>query len=82
MSSKICRSVPSFCTAYVVSKDGSSSVYARGPEIDAPSGSGVPKGNYSTSSSEVFSEDSSQISGIVSLVVKLTPSISHMLIPF
>ncbi|KAM0861588.1 hypothetical protein ACQ4PT_045796 [Festuca glaucescens] len=60
-SSKICKSVPSFCTAYVVSKDGSSSVYTPGSEIDAPTGSGVPKGNCSSSSTEVFSEDSSQL---------------------
>ncbi|KAM0911287.1 hypothetical protein ACQ4PT_013557 [Festuca glaucescens] len=58
-SSKICKVVPSFCTAYVVSKDGSSSVYAPGSEIDVTSGSGVPKGNCSSSSTEVFSEDSS-----------------------
>uniref|UniRef100_A0ACD5ZGV9 Uncharacterized protein n=1 Tax=Avena sativa TaxID=4498 RepID=A0ACD5ZGV9_AVESA len=66
MSSRICKSVPSFCTAYVVSKDGLSSVYAPGSETDTPSRSGwVPKGNYcSSSETEVFSDDSSQISDL------------------
>ncbi|XP_051225291.1 U-box domain-containing protein 35 isoform X2 [Lolium perenne] len=63
-SSKICKGVPSFCTAYIVSKDGSSSVYAPGSGIDATTGSGVPKGNSSSSSTEVFSEDSSLVSDL------------------
>ncbi|KAM0853262.1 hypothetical protein ACQ4PT_051205 [Festuca glaucescens] len=62
MSSKICKSVPSFCTAYVVSKDGLSSVYAPGSEIGSPSGSRVPKGSCSSSSSEIFSDGTSSIS--------------------
>ncbi|KAK1606910.1 hypothetical protein QYE76_030583 [Lolium multiflorum] len=63
-SSKICKGVPSFCTAYIVSKDGSSSVYAPGSGIDATTGSGVPKGNSSSSDTEVFSEDSSLVSDL------------------
>ncbi|XP_051183935.1 U-box domain-containing protein 52 [Lolium perenne] len=61
-SSKICKSVPSFCTAYVVSKDGLSSVYAPESEIGSPSGSRVPKGSCSSSSSELFSDGTSSIS--------------------
>uniref|UniRef100_A0ACD5W6Y3 Uncharacterized protein n=1 Tax=Avena sativa TaxID=4498 RepID=A0ACD5W6Y3_AVESA len=64
MSSKICKSVPSFCTAYVVSKDGLSSVYDPGSGTGTPSGSGVPKGNCSSSETEVFSDDSSLISDL------------------
>ena len=77
MSSKICKSLPSFCTAYIVSKDGLSSVYSSGSESDLPSGSGVPKGNDSSSSSEVFSDGTSSISGKASAVVKLTPHFVH-----
>ena len=81
-SSKICKSVPSFCTSYVVSKDGLSSVYVPGSESDLPSGSGVPKGSDSSDTTEVFSDGTSSISGKASPVVKLTPNISHVSPPF
>ena len=57
-SSKICKSVPSFCTAYVVSKDGLSSVYASESESGLPSGSLVPKGNSESSETEEFIDSS------------------------
>ncbi|VAI25748.1 unnamed protein product [Triticum turgidum subsp. durum] len=57
-SSKICKSVPSFCTAYVVSKDGLSSVYASESESGSPSGSLVPKGNSGSSETEEFIDSS------------------------
>ncbi|KAM3316851.1 hypothetical protein ACQJBY_034800 [Aegilops geniculata] len=57
-SSKICKSVPSFCTAYVVSKDGLYSVYASESESGSPSGSLVPKGNSESSETEEFIDSS------------------------
>lgn len=38
-SSKICKNVPSFCTAYLVSKDGLSSLYSSALESDLASSS-------------------------------------------
>ncbi|CAM0871299.1 unnamed protein product [Alopecurus aequalis] len=63
-SSKICKSVPSFCTVYLVSKDGLSSVYAPGSENDLPSVSGVSDGNGSSSDTEVFTDGTSSISDL------------------
>ncbi|XP_044983336.1 U-box domain-containing protein 52-like isoform X2 [Hordeum vulgare subsp. vulgare] len=59
-TTKICKSVPSFCTAYVVSKDGLSSIYASESESGSPSGSLVPKGNSESSETEEFITDSSR----------------------
>jgi hypothetical protein len=77
-SSKICKGVPSFCTVYVVSKDESSLVYVPGSKIDVTSGSGVPKGNSSSSNTEVFSEDSSLVSG--NMLQAVTERVSKILL--
>uniref|UniRef100_A0A0D9VN84 RING-type E3 ubiquitin transferase n=1 Tax=Leersia perrieri TaxID=77586 RepID=A0A0D9VN84_9ORYZ len=53
-SSKICKSVPSFCTAFLVSKDGLSSVYSSALEAD--SASSIPTSNHVSSKSDALSD--------------------------
>ncbi|KAL5209260.1 hypothetical protein ABZP36_004883 [Zizania latifolia] len=50
-SSKICKSVPSFCTTYLVSKDGLSSVYSS--ELEGDMASSVPKRKHGLSSRSI-----------------------------
>lgn len=61
---KICKSLPSFCTAYIVSKDGLSSVYAPVSESGSPSSSLVPKGNSGSSSTKEFTDGTSSRSDL------------------
>uniref|UniRef100_A0A0E0K7H8 RING-type E3 ubiquitin transferase n=1 Tax=Oryza punctata TaxID=4537 RepID=A0A0E0K7H8_ORYPU len=58
-SSKICKSVPSFCTAYLVSKDGLSSLYSSVLEGDLASSSKSDELSDETSLSSVNSNNSS-----------------------
>ncbi|KAF7076916.1 hypothetical protein CFC21_081517 [Triticum aestivum] len=61
---KICKCLPSFCTAYVVSKDGLSSVHVPESESGSPSGSPVPKGNSGSSSTKEFTDGTSSRSDL------------------
>ncbi|BAS81819.1 Os03g0101200 [Oryza sativa Japonica Group] len=58
-SSKICKNVPSFCTAYLVSKDGLSSLYSSSLESDLASSSKSDDLSDEMSSSSVTSNNSS-----------------------
>ncbi|XP_052148744.1 U-box domain-containing protein 35-like [Oryza glaberrima] len=58
-SSKICKNVPSFCTAYLVSKDGLSSLYSSALESDLASSSKSDDLSDEMSSSSVTSNNSS-----------------------
>lgn len=62
-SSQICKSVPSFCMVYAVSKGGLSMVYSPGAESD--NSSEIFQVNES-SSSELYSDNKSSVSGKVS----------------
>ncbi|KAF0932786.1 hypothetical protein E2562_012122 [Oryza meyeriana var. granulata] len=59
-SSKICKSVPSFCTTYLVSKDGLSSVYSSAVEGDLSSS--IPTSSHVSSKSNVLSDEMSSSS--------------------
>lgn len=62
-SSRICKSVPSFCMVYAVSKGGLSMVYS--PGSDGDDSSEIFQVNES-SNSELYSDDKSSVSGKVS----------------
>ena len=62
-SSRICKSVPSFCMVYAVSKGGLSMVYSPGSE--GGNSSEIFQVNES-SNSELYSDDKSSVSGKVS----------------
>ncbi|KAI4978620.1 hypothetical protein ZWY2020_015373 [Hordeum vulgare] len=63
-TTKICKCLPSFCTGYVISKDGLSSVHIPESESGLPSGSLVPKGNSGGSSTEESTDGTSSRSDL------------------